>query len=210
MGGVCQFVRHVGDLCFEVAAQFGAEFARIGNIIFRFVLDHAFAHFPGEVQAGEFGIALFQFGDDAQGLLVVVEAAEVLHQAGERNFTGMPKWRVTQIVRQTNRLDQVFVAAQSAGQRPPDLGNFQRVGEAGAEVVAFEVDEDLGLVFQSAKCCGVQDAVTVALKGCAVIRFAIQIGAAFCILAAHSIRCKAFIFDLFQLLSSKKHGQPFR
>ena len=47
-----------------------------------------------------------------------------------------------------------------------------------AEVVAFEIDKDLCLVFQSAECGGVQDAVTVALKGRAVIWFAIQIGAA--------------------------------
>ena len=53
------------------------------------MLDHALAHFPGEVQAGEFGVTLFEFGDDAQRLFVVVEAAEVFHQAGKRNFAGM-------------------------------------------------------------------------------------------------------------------------
>ena len=67
----------------------------------------------------------------------------------------MPKWRVTEIVRQTDGLDQVFVRSQSAGQCPTDLGNFQRVGEAGTEVVAFEIDKDLCLVFQSAECGGV-------------------------------------------------------
>jgi hypothetical protein len=53
------------------------------------------------------------------------------------------------------------------------------VGEAGAKVIAFEIDENLGLVFQPAKGGGVQDAISVALKGRAVIWLAIQIGAAF-------------------------------
>ena len=76
--GVCQFVRHVCNLRFEIAAQVRAELARIGNIIFRFMLDHALAHFPSEVQAGEFRVALFEFGDDTQGLLVVVESRRSL------------------------------------------------------------------------------------------------------------------------------------
>jgi hypothetical protein len=81
---------------------------------------------------------------------------------------------------------------QGAGQCSADLSNFQRVGEAGSEVVTFEIDEDLSLVFQSAKGGGVQDAITITLEGCAVLRLAIKIGAAFCVLAAHSIRSEGF------------------
>ena len=82
-------------------------------------------------------------------------------------------------MRQTYCLDQVFVPAQGARQRPADLRNFKRVGETGPKVVAFVVDEDLGLVFEPPKCCGVQDAVPIPLKGGTIFRFVIEIGTAF-------------------------------
>ncbi len=59
---------------------------------------------------------------------------------------------------------------QFAGDAACDLGDFQRVCQAGAEQVAFVVDEYLGFVFQAAKCGGVDDAVTVALVFVAVGR----------------------------------------
>ena len=130
----------------------------------------------------------------------------ILHQAGKRHFAGMAEGRVTQIVREADRFDQVLVAAQGAGQRPADLGNFQGVGEAGAEVVAFVVDEDLGLVFQPAEGGGVQDAVAVALEGGAVFRLVVQIGAALGVPAAHAVGRKAFVLDLFELLAGEEHG----
>ena len=112
-------------------------------------------------------------------------------------------------MREADGFNQVFVSAEGACQSPPDLGNLQRMRQARAEIIAFEVDKNLRLIFQSAKCRGVQNAVTVALKGCAVVRLAVQIGASLRILASHSITGKAFIFNIFQLLSSKKHSQPF-
>ena len=48
-------------------------------------------------------------------------------------------------------------------------GDFEGVGEARAIVVAFVVDEDLGLVFEPAEGGRVDDAVAVALVGAAVV-----------------------------------------
>ena len=107
---------------------------------------------------------------------------------------------------ETNAFDQVFVPAQGARQSPADLGNLQRVREAGAEVVAFVVDEDLRLVFQPAEGGGVDDAVAVALKGGAVVRFVIQIGASLGILAAGAVGGETLVLDLFQLLAGEIHG----
>src|SRR5690606_9276366 len=121
-----------------------------------------------EIQPWEFRVALFQFRDDAQRLLVVVEAAMIFHQAGEDDFAGMSKGGMTQIMCETNAFDQVFVAAKSAGKRPPDLGNFQCVGEA--------------------ESCGRQDSVTVTLEGCAIFRRSVDIGTPFGMLAARAIR----------------------
>ena len=165
VGGIGQFIGHIADLGLEVAAQFGVKGAGIGNIVFRFVLDHALAHFPGQVQAGEFRVALFEFGDDAQGLFVVVKAAEILHQFRQGVFAGVTEGRMTQVVRQADGFHQVFVGTQGAGNGAADLGHFQRVGQAGAEVIAFKIDEDLGLVFQPAEGSGMQHPVAVALEG---------------------------------------------
>ena len=91
---------------------------------------------------------------------------------------------MSQIVSQTNGFDEVFVGAQGTRQRPANLSNFQRVGEAGAEVVAFVVDEDLRLVFESPKSGGVEDPVAVALERGAIFRLVIEISSPLRVLAA--------------------------
>src|ERR1041384_4655844 len=111
---------------------------------------------------------------------------------------------------EANRLDQILIRAKGTRQRPTDLSHFQRVGEAGPEVIPFEVDKHLSLVFEPSKCRRVQDAVAVALERCAVFRFSIQIGASLRVLTPHSVRSQAFVLDLFKLLTSEKHSQPFR
>src|SRR5215211_695234 len=174
------------------------------------MLAHTLAHFPSEVQAGEFGVTLFQLCDDAQGLPVVVKATVILHEAGESHFTRMPERRMTEIVRETDRLDQVLVGAEGTCQRAPDLSHLQRVREAGAEIVAFVIDEYLRLVFEPAECCGVNDAVAVALKGCTVFRFAIQVGAPLGVLAAHPVGSQTLVLDLLKLLAGEIHDLPFR
>jgi len=79
VGGVSQLIRHIGDLRLEVAAQGRVEVAGVRDVIFRFVLDDALARLPGQVETGEFRVTLFEFGDDAQRLFVVVETTRILH-----------------------------------------------------------------------------------------------------------------------------------
>src|SRR5262245_53218497 len=113
-------------------------------------------------------------------------------------------------MRKTDRLDQILIAAQSARQRASDLGNFERMGEAGAKVITLVVDEDLSLVFKPSEGGGVENTVAVALKCGAIFRLVIQIGAALRVLAAHSIWSQAFIFILFKMLASEVHGSSFQ
>jgi hypothetical protein len=77
--------------------------------------------------------------------------------------------------------------------------------QAGTEVITFEVNKNLGLIFKTTKGCRMQNAIPVTLKGRPIIWFIVEVGAAFAILAARSIGGKALIFDLFKLLASKKH-----
>ena len=49
----------------------------------------------------------------------------------------MAERRVAEVVGERHRLGQVLVEPQRAGERPGDLGDFERVGQPGAVVVAL-------------------------------------------------------------------------
>ena len=150
--------------------------------------------FPGQVQAGKFRVAALQNGHDAQRLFVMVETAMVFHQAGQSDLAGMTEGAVPQVMRQADRFYQVFVGAQGAGDGPPNLGHFQGMGQAGAVIIPFVVEENLGLIFQAAEGGGMQDPVPVALKDRAIFRLIFRIGSAFGSPAAASIRRQTLVF----------------
>ena len=85
------------------------------------VLDQALERLPGQVQAVEIRIAALQRGDDAQGLGVVIEAAERGEAGVERALAGMAERRMAEIVRQRQRLGEILVEPKPAGERsgPP-------------------------------------------------------------------------------------------
>ena len=74
---------------------------------------------------------------------------------------------MAEIVRQRQRLGEVLVEAERAGQRARDLGHFERVGEPGAVVVALVEDEHLRLVLEPAEGRRMDDAVAIAAEGAA-------------------------------------------
>ncbi len=86
------------------------------------------------------------------------------HAGVERVLAGVAERRVAEIVAERDRLGEVVVEAQSPRERAGDLRDFDRVGEAGAEMVALVVDEHLGLVGEAAKGGRMDDAVAVALE----------------------------------------------
>ena len=90
----------------------------------------------------------------------------------ESLFAGVAEGRVADVVGQRQRLGQFRVQSQGGGQGAGDLGHFQGVGEAAAEVVAGRIagqaGKDLGLAGQAAKGARVQDAGGVAGKGGAI------------------------------------------
>ncbi|MCX6035165.1 MAG: hypothetical protein NTV38_09345 [Chloroflexi bacterium] len=70
-----------------------------------------------------------------------------------------------------------------------------------AEIITFKIYKDLRFVLQPPEGSGVQHSVSVALESGAIIGFGIQGCAALAILAAHTIWCKAVIFDFFEFLA---------
>ena len=84
-----------------------------GGVIAR-VLDDAFAHVEGQVEAAKARrSAARTMLHDAQGVQVVVEAqADAAHALVERLFAGVAERRMADVVGQGQRLGQVFVQPQ--------------------------------------------------------------------------------------------------
>ena len=99
----------VGDALRHAALAIFADRIALGVGQRAVVLDDPFERFPGQIQPVEAGIAPLGRGDGAQGLGVVVEAAEVPEAGIERPLAGMPERRVAEVVRQRQRLGQVLV-----------------------------------------------------------------------------------------------------
>ena len=128
------------------------------------VLDQPLQRFPGKVQPVELGIAMLQRRDDPQRLGVVVEAAISRHLPVEGPLAGMAEGRVAEIMDQRDGLGEILVEPQSPGEGAGDLRHLDRVGQAGAKMIALVGDENLGLVLQPAKGGGMDDPVAIALE----------------------------------------------
>ena len=123
------------------------------------MLGDAVADFPGEVQAA--AVVLEQI-DDAQALLVVVEAAG--HQLVDDAFAGVAERRVAEVVAERDRFGQLLVQPQDLRDGARDLRHLERVGEPGAVVIARRREEHLRLVLQPAERLAVDDAIAIALE----------------------------------------------
>ncbi len=103
---------------------------RRARLPFRMLRD-AVAHFPREVQAA--AVVLQQI-DDAQALLVVVEAAR--HQRVDHPLAGVSERRVAEIVAERDRLGQLLVQVQHLRDGARDLRDLERVRQPRPVVIA--------------------------------------------------------------------------
>ena len=120
------------------------------------VLEDPVAHLPGQVQ----------LLGDAERLLVVAKATpeSLPHALVEGLLARVAERRVAGVVPEADRLGQVLVELQRAGDAAGDRGRLQRVRHAGAVVVAGGVDEDLRLPLEAAEGLRVEQPVAVALE----------------------------------------------
>ena len=79
-------------------------------------------------------------------------------------FSGMAERRMAEIMRQGHGLGQVLINPQDPRNRPGDLRDLDRVGQARTVIIALVINEDLGLILQLAERAGMNDPVAVALK----------------------------------------------
>ena len=129
------------------------------------MFDDPLERLPRKVQALKVGIAVLQLGDHAEGLDVVVKAAIGLHALLQLILARMAKGRVAKVMGESDGFAQIRIQSHRRGDRPRNLSNLERVGQTGAEVVAFMGDKDLRLFLQPAKGRGVDDPIPVAGKG---------------------------------------------
>ena len=127
------------------------------------MVEDAVAHLLGQVEAAT--VAL-QHLDHPQRVLVVLEAAvtALAQRRVERLLAGVAEGRVAEVVAEPDRLGQVLVEAERAGDRASDPAGLQRVGQPGPVVIALGGDEDLGLVLEPPEGLAVDDPIAIALK----------------------------------------------
>ena len=120
----------------------------------------------GQVEPVEARVLALEPRHHLEALRVVVEAAErPPWPAASARSPACPKGGWPEVVRQRQRLGQVLVETQHAGDGAGDLRHLQAVGEARAIVVALVEHEHLRLVGEAPEGGGMHDAVAVALEG---------------------------------------------
>jgi hypothetical protein len=121
------------------------------------------AHLVGQVQAPALALEPL---DHPQRMPVVAEADPVapLEAGVEDRLPDVPEGRVPEVVPEPDRLGQVLVQGERSRDRARDPAGLERVGEAGAVVVALGSNEDLGLVLEAPERLRVDDPVAIALE----------------------------------------------
>ncbi len=117
-----------------------------------------------EIEPVPAGIAALQLRNDAQGMGIVIETAVRGHAFVQHFLAGVAETGMTEVVRQGGRLGEILVERKAPRQRPGNLRHFDGMGEAGAEMVAFQRNEYLRLVCQATEGGGMDQPVAVALE----------------------------------------------
>jgi len=127
------------------------------------MLHQSFKRFPGEIETVERGVAMLERRQEPERVGVVIEAADRGGRGVERILPGMAERRVAEIVGEAQCLGEILIDGEHPRHRARNLGDFERMGKAGAVVIAFVLHEDLRLVLQAAKRGGMDNAVAIAL-----------------------------------------------
>ena len=128
------------------------------------VLDDAFERLPGQIETVVACVTALQQRHDAQRLSVVIEPAIGRHAGLERALAGVAERRMAEVMGERHGFREILIDAQRAGERAGDLPDLDRMGEAGAKMIAVERHEDLRLMREAAKGGAVDDSVAIALE----------------------------------------------
>ena len=90
------------------------------------------------------------------------------HGGIERLLSGMAEGRMSDVMNQRQRLDQIAVQPELGRNGTRNLRHFDGVRQAIAKMIGLATGENLGLGFQAPEGTGMNDAVAIALKIVAV------------------------------------------
>ena len=190
---VSQTVCCIDDLRFQQRPPGLGPF-RIGRASPAAVLHKRLPDLPRQIQTGEVWIAGFQEVNSSQSIEVVVEPAFSAQTFVQRPFAGMTEGRMSEMLRLAMASVRSSLRCNRLRDRPADLGNFQRVCEAGSVMVVDVSGENLGFSHELAERFGVDDAVAIALKNRAIGMIFFEVTPAPTRAAKHRIRSEPGIF----------------
>ena len=112
------------------------------------------------------GVALLEMLNDTQRVEIVVEAPPMTAEAAVQcALTGMPEWRMADVVNKRKRLGQIFVQAKRGGNGPGNLCDLDGVGQAAAKMVGRPAGKYLRLARETPEGAGLHNALAVTLEG---------------------------------------------
>ncbi len=139
----------------------------------------------------------------------MIEAAVRHHQLVQAALTGVAERRMSEIVRERDRLRELLIQTKRASNRARDLRGFERMGESGAVVVALVIYKDLGLVFEAAKRSRMNYPIAIALKDSANRMLGLGKAATAAVSRRHRIRRQCARLDALQLLPRPQHRRRY-
>src|SRR5262249_44223109 len=140
-----------------------ADVAELARVFQGAMLEYPLARLEREIQTSEARVPFLELVDDAQRLEIVLEAAELAHAIVERVLARVTERRMSQVVGEADRLDEILVQLERARDRARDLRDLERVREPRAIQIALVVHEHLRLVDEPAERGCVDHAIAVAL-----------------------------------------------
>ena len=125
------------------------------------------------------------------------------HGAVEGFFPGMAKGRMTDVVHQSERLDQVYIQVKCSCDGTRDLSNLDGMRKTISKVIRVAAGEDLGLGFEASKGARMNDAIPITLKIVAIGMGRLGAAAPAGILHAHRVISE-------HIKSLERKGQGFK
>src|SRR5438045_989617 len=112
---------------------------------------------------------------------------------------------MAKVVRERDSFDEVFIELERAGDVPRNRGDFNRVREPRAQMIADAVQKNLRLVFETPKGARVNHAVTITLVLRAPFGRNFLVFATACFSAELGVRREISALDFFEFDSCARH-----
>ena len=161
---ICYFVWQTDNLSFQ-----SRRFACTPMI------QNAIPYFPCQIQSRAIFLQMLHHPNT---LLIVTEWLGCILR--ECPFSNMTKRRMSKIMSQSNRLNQILIQKQRSGNRPSNLRNFQRMCQSGSVMISARRQKNLRLMFHPTEWFGMQNPIPVSLKFCTQIAFFFLPYSSFC------------------------------